>query len=222
MFIQKFKWFAQGFAFAAIALFIGCSFPAVAQDYCYAGVSAGVSYASDQYIDKLEGRAFEIVNHSELALRHTEKKWGQPYELFAGCRKGWAAVELGQLRNISASVKTNATFKIAGQTFSGDVNRVADVEGTSLSLLAYQRIGESTEVFERLGGVYASGVITAALPLPDEYDGGVIAYRRKAWLPRVGLGIKWRLGPNTNGQLELGAVGTFKVPFVLGGLSQRF
>jgi hypothetical protein len=205
-----------------LMLCISCARPAIAQDYCYAGVSAGVSYASDQYINKLENRAFEIVNQNELALRHTEKKWGQPYELFTGCRKGMWAGEVGVVKKISAAVKTNATFQIAGQTYSGDVNRVADVEGISISGLAYYRLSPRVEVYGRLGAVYASGIITAALPLPHEFDGGVIAYQKKAWLPRIGIGLQGRLGERTDWRAEVGAIGTPKVPIGMFGLSQHF
>ena len=113
------------------------------------GVSGGVSYASDQYINKMENRIYEIVNTTDIKLKFKEKKFGSPHEMFVGCRKGAFAIELGKIENITASVRTTATFKIAGQTFSGDVNRLAEVSGWSLSLLAYQRIGLNLEGYAR-------------------------------------------------------------------------
>ena len=136
-------------------------------------------------------------------------------------RKGNFAIELGKIENITASVKTTASFRFQNQTFSGDVNRLAEVSGFSLSLLAYQRLGSRLEIYERVGIVHASGMITAALPLPHEYDGGVIAYRRKAWLPYAGIGIQGKVGDHTDWRLEVKAIGA-PVPIGMFGLSQRF
>jgi hypothetical protein len=205
-----------------VTALISCAFPATAQDYCYAGVSGGVSYASDQYINKMENRIYEIVNTTDIKLKFKEKKFGSPYEMFAGCRKGAFAIELGKIENITASVRTTATFKIAGQTFSGDVNRLAEVSGWSLSLLAYQRIGLNLEGYARVGLVQGYGIIKATLPLPHEYDGGMIAYEKRKLLPRIGLGLQGRIGERTDWRAEIGAIGTPKVPIGMFALSQHF
>ena len=178
-----------------ITTLISCAFPATAMENCYVGMSGGISKI-DNRIESIERREFRYSG--DILLKTSEKRIGSPHEIFAGCQYKLFGIDVGleggRIENFTTSVETSGVVYIRplDETFSGSIVRRAEASGWSIGGLAFKRLTPRTQVYLRVGAIYATGILTIeAKQYPDIF----IGTRRRAWVPRLGAGLEYELTP---------------------------
>ena len=200
-----------------VTTMISCAFPATAIENCSVGISAGVSNINNR-IESIERREFRYSG--DILLKTSEKKIGFPHEIYAKCRYevfGMStALAVGHIGNFTASVATDGIVYVRplDEKFEGSIVRRAEASGWSISGLVFKRLSPRTEAYLRIGAVYATGLLTIeAKQYPDIFVGT----KRSAWIPRAGIGLRFKATERTYLGIEAGAF-TKKDTFLLGSL----